>query len=346
MKYFSKFIKIGSINAAFALVGIIALELHYGKWLRIKPFVPNILPVQGISHDLRLLRNDWGITTRIPDENGTTLYSQNVEDVNSPTRCNLLVLGGSTAEERILRKEDTWTYRLFRDLNKRSRIRDMCPNGLNVTNAAVDGHSIVANYFDIIHWISRFKRRYGIAIVYQGINDFQGDILERPNWYDSYWQYVSYGLRYNSVFFRIFDSLRNSVFGQGVTGVGHNIRETVLVTPYVEDRSEWKTYSIDSTVHDRLSVGLDYHGRYVRLVAEELKDLGVRSIIWITQTKPFCKLKELPDRITVRGSKTMQDQINDLASLDHDELKSWIAHDRLGDCLRLGLIRSSSKVIF
>ena len=59
------------------------------------------------------------------------------------------------------------------------------------------------------------------------------------------------------------------------------------------------------------------------------------------QTKPFCRLEEMPDALVVRGSRTTQNQLDNLLLLSKQELKSWIAHDRLGDCIRLGLVRSS-----
>jgi len=341
MKFYRKLFVICSTNIVCIVVGIAALELSYGKWFKTKPFVPNILPRQGISHDLSMLGQDWGVTTRVPDENGAVRYSVNAGISDDSGRCNVLVLGGSTAEERILNKEDTWTYRLFQDLNKRKEVMNICPVGLSLTNAAVNGHSIVANYFDIVYWISRFKQRYSTAIIYQGINDFQGDILEEMDWHDLYWQHVTYGLRYNSVFIRLLDSLRSIRLKWEALEGGNRTIDTVLVTAYHRDMSEWKTYRVDPEVYRRLSIGINHHGKYVKLLTEQLRTLGVSHAIWITQTKPFCKLHNMPQSIDVRGSHTSQEQFDGLATKEQDELKSWIAHDRLGDCLRLGLIRSS-----
>ena len=341
MKFCRKLFVIGSTNIVFIVVGIAALELSYGKWFKTKPFVPNILPRQGISHDLSMLGQDWGVTTRVPDENGAVRYSVNSGISDDSNRCNVLVLGGSTTEERILNKEDTWTYRLFQDLNKRNEVMNICPAGLSLTNAAVNGHSIVANYFDVVYWISRFKQSYSTAIIYQGINDFQGDILEEMDWHDLYWQHITYGLRYNSIFVSLLDSLRSNRLKWGGRGGSDRTKDAVLVSPYQKDMSEWKTYRIDPEVYGRLSIGLDHHGKYVKLLTERLKKLGVSHTIWITQTKPFCKLDNMPQSIDVRGSHTSQEQFDGLVSKEQDELKSWIANDRLGDCLRLGLIRGS-----
>lgn len=344
MSTYSKLIKIGFINLVCLFVGITILELNYGRWLKIKTFVPNIVPEHGISHDLRLLGKDWGITTRIPNKNGATVYSNTNggrHAKGSTHRCSLIVLGGSTTEERILNREDTWTYQLFKELNKQADIQQICPKGMSITNAAVNGHSIVANYFDVVYWISRFNQRYSTAIIYQGINDFQGDILESPDWYDLYWQHLTFGLRYNSIFLRVLDSLGGNRFKWESLKSGYGSSKTVLVNPYPKDHSEWESYSIDPAVYRRLSVGLKHHGKYIRLLAGELKKLGVSHTVWITQTKPFCNLSEMPHTIVVKGSKTTQHQLNTLLSRDADDLKSWIAHDRLGDCIRLGLIRSS-----
>ena len=343
MKLHSKLLAISFLNLIGLLIGVVVLELTYGRWLKVKPFVPNILPQHGMSHDLSLLRDEWGITTRVPDEHGATVYSlgSSRSQRNSATRCSLLVLGGSTAEERILNREDTWTYRLFRELNDQYEIKNICSDGMHVANAAVNGHSIVANYFDVIYWIAKFKQRYSTAIVYQGINDFQGELLESPDWYDLYWQHITYGLRYNSILARLFDSFHSGRFKWVGPKSDYGIKETVLVTPYQKDLGTWRNYNIDPVVYSRLSIGLANHGRYISLLAAQLKKLGVSHIIWITQTKPFCKLHDMPHALSVRGSKTTQDKLNNLMSLEEEDVRKWLAHDRLGDCIRLGLIRSS-----
>ena len=75
MKSFWRLLAVFSVNITIFVVGIIALELVYGRWLKTKTFVPNILPKHGISHDLSLLSGNSGVTTRVPDENGAILYS-------------------------------------------------------------------------------------------------------------------------------------------------------------------------------------------------------------------------------------------------------------------------------
>jgi len=49
----------------------------------------------------------------------------------------------------------------------------------------------------------------------------------------------------------------------------------------------------------------------------------------------------MPNALVVRGSKTFKDQLDNILSLSDQELGSWLVHDRLGDCIRLGLMRSS-----
>jgi hypothetical protein len=343
MRSYWRLLTIFSVNITIFLVGIIALELIHGKWLKTKTFVPNILPKHGISHDLSLLGGNSGVTTRVPDDNGAILYSttNNRNHKSGEDECSILVLGGSTAEERILNRNETWSYRLFSDLNMRDVVQRACRSGVSVTNAAVNGHSIVANYFDVVYWISRFKRKYNTAVIYQGINDFQGDLLQEPDWYDIYWQHLVYGLRYNSILLRLLETLSTGDFKWENSGGRVDKGKAVLVMPYPEDRSAWKRYYLKTNVYQRLSVGLDHHARYIRLLAEALKRLGVSHTVWITQTKPFCRLEEMPNALVVRGSKTSQAQLDNVPALSDQELRSWFAHDRLGDCIRLGLVRSS-----
>ena len=343
MRFYCRLLTIFSVNITIFLVGIITLELVYGKWLKTKTFVPNILPKHGISHDLSLLSGNSGVTTRVPDENGAILYSMNNNRSNNAgeDKCSILILGGSTAEERILDRDETWSYRLFSDLNMQDHVQNVCRRGVSVTNAAINGHSIVANYFDVVYWISRFERRFATAVIYQGINDFQGDLLKEPDWYDLYWQHLVYGLRYNCIFLRLLEALRSGDYKWESSSGSINKSKPVLVSPFPEDRSAWNRYYLKPHVYQRLSVGLDHHGRYIRLLAGALKKLGVSHTVWITQTKPFCRLEEMPNALVVRGSKTTQNQLDNVLSLNDQELMSWFAHDRLGDCIRLGLVRSS-----
>ena len=74
MRPYCKVLAIFTVNLAVLLVGVIALELVYGKWLRTKSFVPNILPKNGISHDLSRLKGNATVTTRIPDDNLSLIH--------------------------------------------------------------------------------------------------------------------------------------------------------------------------------------------------------------------------------------------------------------------------------
>ena len=333
-----RYLKLVLINLGFACFGILFLEVVFGKWLRVKPYVPNILPEQGISHDLKQLHKEWGVTTRIPDENGSTLFTQSTGPEGLRGECTLLVLGGSTAEERVLNKEQTWTYQLFEELNRQPAVNEVCPDGLSVDNAAVNGHSIIANYFDVKHWISRFRREYSIAIIYQGINDFQGEILDEPKWYQSQWQELLYALRYNSVFFNALMLIRSNGEWKSQSIAK---RPVISVAPHTKSNGAWKGYEIAPSVKDRLSVGLSLHTHYIEKLARALKRLGVRKIVWVTQTKPFCSLRGWPVRISVQGESMSQQKLSSISSWKLKDLKYFLAHTRIGDCIRLGIIRES-----
>jgi len=333
-----KLLAITAINIGLSSVAFISIELLFGGWLKSKPFVPNILPKQGISHDLRLMKKTWGITTRIPDSDGLVRFLKSKKSKGSKKECSLLILGGSTSEERILNKQDTWGHRLYQSLNEKDTVRKECPDGFGVTNAAVNGHSIVANYFDILFWISRSKQAFGSAVIYQGINDFQGDLLETPDWYDQYWQYITFVLRYNSILFNLATStlLPDTGWSRAM-----NHRNTILVTPHKKHIEQWRSYRVTSTAMLRLSTGLDNHGSHIERVANALRVIGVNNIIWITQTKPFCDLRKMPYEVSVKGASLKQSGLDSLHNWGIQDLKYFLAHDRVGDCLRLGLIRRS-----
>jgi len=149
---------------------------------------------------LKTHEEDMGDNHTNADSNGLVKFSKSKKSKGSKKECSLLILGGSTSEERILNKQDTWGHRLCQSLNEKDIVRKECQDGFDVAKAAVNGRSIVANYFDILFWSSRFKQKFGTAVIYQGINYFQGDLLETLDWHVKYWQDITFGLRQNSIF--------------------------------------------------------------------------------------------------------------------------------------------------
>ena len=92
-----------------------------------------------------------------------------------------------------------------------------------------------------------------------------------------------------------------------------------MVAQYQRDMSEWKAYRVDPEVYRCLSISIHHHGAYVKLLAERLKELGVGPTFWITtQTKPFCKLHNMKQRIDIRDSHTSQEQFGGLATKEKD----------------------------
>ena len=90
-----------------------------------------------------------------------------------------------------------------------------------------------------------------------------------------------------------------------------------------------------------MSTGLVNHGSHIERVANALRVIGVNNIIWITQTKPFCDLRKMPYEVSVKGASLKQSGLDSLHNWEIIDLKYFLAHDRVGDCLRLGLIRRS-----
>ncbi len=94
------------------------------------------------------------------DEYGFRGREKNIDDID------ILVLGGSTTDERYLNFEDTWTERLEKKINTNLGKK------LDVVNAGIDGQSSVGHIWNFDNWFAKldnFKPKY--IIIYFGLNE-------------------------------------------------------------------------------------------------------------------------------------------------------------------------------
>ena len=80
-------------------------------------------------------------------------------------KIDIIVVGGSTTDERFIKLEDTWTEKLEKNFLKDNKIID-------VVNAGLDGQSTYGHIWNFENWFNKlenFKPKY--ILFYIGIND-------------------------------------------------------------------------------------------------------------------------------------------------------------------------------
>jgi len=169
LAWFGRAARVVGTNLLVLLALLIPIELVFGDWFSSRGDIsmPNIFPneisvkpnpLYPTRGPITYRRNAYGF--RGPDED--------------PARYDVVVLGGSTTNERLLAEDDTWTARMEALLRRRG-----CP--LSIANSGVDGYTTVAHIASFEQWFNRipgFKPKFVLA--YVGINDALLDPGEAP----------------------------------------------------------------------------------------------------------------------------------------------------------------------
>lgn len=350
----SKLLKLLAINSVVLLLFAVVLELVGGTWFRKHVQPPEVIPRAGIRHDRRALNPSWGVATRVPAPDYTTTFAA---PSSGPIRagvkpgaseiCRILLIGGSTTEERILNENETWSWRLWRDLNQQSpqqaslasKEGQRCQAGYEVINAGVSGHSIVGNYYDLVFWLKRQGKPFDVVVLYQGVNDWHRGFGGRAL---SEWQHnVIYGVFYHSAVYKVVRGFQ--ALGQGLFS-SRNAFPVIKLKKYVLENPRVHALPLPQKLilgFKRQSGSLD-HRRYIQRVLNESLTLSRSGVVVITQGVPRCDLR---DRQYLRY---LSDQkVPDLRVKPAVE-SSWLALSKqdflgtaLGRCLRLRLVRDN-----
>lgn len=162
--------KVIGINAALLLVVLLATELIFGWWLFGPKFGILHIPRNEIRHfDVTGLYPGGGVVRYVRDEYG---LRGPYEDAS---RIDILTIGGSTTNERMLAEDLTWTGVL------RARFAaEGAPR--TVVNAAVEGQSTVGHLRNFELWFPLIPNlRPRVVVAYIGVNDMA---LEKAEYYD------------------------------------------------------------------------------------------------------------------------------------------------------------------
>ena len=149
-------LKIVVINFLVLFLGLLLIELIFGKWLWKSNYSNLLIPKQqtNLINSFPYVNDTLGIYSR--DENGFRANNYNLRQIN------ILVLGGSTTEEREVDDKKIWT-KIF-EQNLKGKFK--------VLNAGIGGQTSHGHKSMFEMWFSKFPElQPKYILVYLGIND-------------------------------------------------------------------------------------------------------------------------------------------------------------------------------
>lgn len=151
-----KSFKIITINILIFFVGLILIEIFFGSWFSNSNYQNLLIPRQqkDILDNLPYSSDKIGIYTR--DKHGFRANTYSLDKIE------ILILGGSTTEERDVDDKLIWTKIFEKNLNNKKK----------VLNAGIGGQTSYGHNKIFEIWLSKFndlKPKY--TIIYLGIND-------------------------------------------------------------------------------------------------------------------------------------------------------------------------------
>lgn len=150
-----------AVNALILLLGLVALELVFGSWIRDNRIQHlNLITNQFYVHDVSSLYDNAGR----PVEYRRDAYGLR-GDYDSPDQIDILTVGGSTTDQKFVSEGETWQDVLGDQFAADGR-------AISVVNAGVDGHSTVGHLRSFEWWFPNIRDlspRY--VLFYLGIND-------------------------------------------------------------------------------------------------------------------------------------------------------------------------------
>lgn len=156
MKKLNNFFKILFINFTIFFLGIVVIELFFGEWLKKSNYSSLLIPRKQVNiiDNFPYEYDNLGIYSR--DENGFRANQHNLNNIN------ILVLGGSTTEERDVDDNNIWTKIFEKNLNKKYAVLNA-----GIGGQTSYGHSLMYNM-----WFSKYPDlNPAFIIIYLGIND-------------------------------------------------------------------------------------------------------------------------------------------------------------------------------
>lgn len=151
-------LKIISINFIIFFIGILVIELIFGKWFYKNNYGSLIIPNYSISEINQSFYDNKKTYIRSRDKNGFRANKYNLKDID------ILVIGGSTTAERFIDDNHLWTKVFERKISNKTDYK--------VLNAGIGGQTAYGhnNMFEL--WFSRYKDlQPKFILIYLGVND-------------------------------------------------------------------------------------------------------------------------------------------------------------------------------
>ncbi|MDB4026791.1 SGNH/GDSL hydrolase family protein [Candidatus Thioglobus sp.] len=263
--------RVFNINILLLSLVILIIELIYGGWLY--PEQKN-----NCNYVLCSAKVTWesGITSgKVTSYTKDKFGLRNRNEINSDI--DLLVIGGSTSDQRYVNDNKTWDH-LLQGMFKRDG------NNIDIVNAGIDGQSTVGHIWNFKEWfpyIPNFSPKY--ILFYVGLNDIPP--LENTANYDNVvvggWKQV---IKQNSVLYRIYREFnyRSNNYLTKKTKAGHGDNSTNLnyIDKFNYEKNSWELYK-ELLIKNKLIVNLDSLVKLTRELGSEPIFVTQKTARWI-----------------------------------------------------------------
>jgi hypothetical protein len=270
-------VRVFNINILLISIVILIIELIFGGWL-----FPN--QKNNCNYVLCSAKVIWN--SKI-SSGRTTSYTKDKYGLRNRNKLNsdidLLVIGGSTADQRYIDDNKTWDH-LLEGMFKRDG------KDLDIVNAGIDGQSSVGHIWNFKEWfpyIPNFSPKY--ILFYVGLND--AFPFENMAHYDNVvvgsWKQL---IKQNSVLYKIYREFKykSNIYLSKVTIAGHNENSPHLkyIDKFNYEKNNWDLYK-KHIIKDKLMVNLASLVELTRELGSEPIFVTQKTARWILKDKVF-----------------------------------------------------------
>ena len=266
-----RIIRVISINLGLIIGALVVAEIIFGNWI----FGPNYSVLNVPRNETRYFDVSEFIKPGKVVVYTRDQYGLRGDYGSNPANIDILVIGGSTTNERFLDDRETWVAQLQEQFKAAG-------DDLVVTNAAIDGQSTRGHIKAFDLWLSKIpKLRPRYVIGYLGINDVavgtgvnKFDEMQSPDVSRRMRQYIMN----HSVFYTQFRRIRGSLVARQTRLMhGANAQITGVWMPV----SEWTN---PENLRSNISQKLDDYKRRLQVLSSRIKRLGAEPI-YVTQRR-------------------------------------------------------------
>ena len=260
-------------NAGWLAIGVAALELVFGDWRH-----------PGKINRLNFLKNcslQYDVSNLYGDPDPVIRYTRDRYGLrgrfSQPGEIDILTVGGSTTDQRMIRDGETWQDVL------QDRFRQAGAPRI-VANAGVDGQSTYGHIQNFHHWfphVPGLKPRY--ILFYVGLNDFyKGEgyrfdrlLLEDPGGFS-----LQREIRDKSAIWNLVRIARGTYAAMVVHQIGHRAVDF--------GKLAWTTEALQSD-YDFMDSRLEAYADRLRTLADLRRDFGAIPI-FVSQPSRRCRM--------------------------------------------------------